>query len=198
MACRSAAVHRFEVQGHRRAHEGQPTGCSFAIGRGGLAVIQDPDEALFPSMPQSVREHVGVDRVVGIRDLAHTLCELMDEPLPEREPPVTQSDAMENNFAAGSLDAMAADTQHPGKVSAYGCPDCGGVLWELKDEEFTRFRCRVGHAWTSDALLAQQADTLDQALWVALRALEESAALFRSDCLRSRNSARVVPFGPLL
>src|SRR5947209_8076436 len=46
--------------------------------RGGLVVIQDPDEALFPSMPQSVHEHVPVDRVVGIRDLARTLRELMD------------------------------------------------------------------------------------------------------------------------
>src|SRR4051812_1938420 len=46
---------------------------------GGLAVIQDPEEALFPSMPQSVREHMQVDRVVSVRHLAKVLGELMQE-----------------------------------------------------------------------------------------------------------------------
>src|SRR5262249_47367788 len=38
---------------------------------------------------------------------------------------------------------------------------------------------RVGHAWTAAALLDQQADTLEQALWTALRALAERADLAR-------------------
>jgi len=59
-------------------------------------------------------------------------------------------------------------------------------LWQLKDGEFTRFRCRVGHAWTATALLARQADMVDEAMWTALRILEESADLSRQIAARHR------------
>jgi two-component system chemotaxis response regulator CheB len=51
----------------------------------------------------------------------------------------------------------------------------------------------VGHAWTSEALLASQAETLDAALWTALRALEESASLSQqlSERARARGNTRV-------
>lgn len=154
--------------------------------RGGLAVVQDPEEALFPSMPLSALDNVAVDRVIRVNHFARTLQELMSEPLPDVDPPVSHGDAMENDYAAGDLNAMENPEQHPGNVSPYSCPDCGGVLWELKDGEFTRFRCRVGHGWTGDALLAQQSETLDDALWTALRALEENAALSRQIAARHR------------
>jgi two-component system chemotaxis response regulator CheB len=54
--------------------------------RGGLVVVQDPEDALFPSMPQSAIEHVNVDRVVPLRGMAKTLAELMAQPAPEMEP----------------------------------------------------------------------------------------------------------------
>jgi two-component system chemotaxis response regulator CheB len=60
------------------------------------------------------------------------------------------------------------------------------VLWELNDGDFMRFRCRVGHGWTGDALMARQSESLDDALWTALRALEENAALSRQIAGRYR------------
>ena len=85
----------------------------------------------------------------------------------------------------------AAD--HPGVLAPFGCPDCGGTLWELREGDLVRFRCRVGHAWTSEALLASQSETLDAALWTALRALEENAALSQqlADRARKRNNMRI-------
>jgi two-component system chemotaxis response regulator CheB len=71
-------------------------------------------------------------------------------------------------------------------LAPFGCPDCGGTLWELREGDLVRFRCRVGHAWTSDALLASQSETLDAAFWTALRALEESSALSRQLSARAR------------
>ena len=99
---------------------------------------------------------------------------------------------MENELSVINMDAIGApENEHPGHSSPYSCPDCGGVLWEIKDGEFVRYRCRVGHAWTSDALLAEQADTLDDALWIALRTLEESASLSRKLAQRHHDRGAV-------
>jgi two-component system chemotaxis response regulator CheB len=114
------------------------------------------------------------------------MLELIAQPIPDLERPVSHGDAMENDYAAGDLDAMEHPEEHPGKLSPYSCPDCGGVLWEVRDAEFVRFRCRVGHGWTSDALVAQQAELLDDALWTALRTLEENAALSLQIAARHR------------
>src|SRR3954453_7760565 len=79
-------------------------------------------------------------------------------------------------MAEFQLSAIETD-HHPGTPSGFACPDCGGALWELHEGEMVRFRCRVGHAWSPGSLMAQQAEALETALWTALRALEERAAL---------------------
>jgi two-component system chemotaxis response regulator CheB len=154
--------------------------------RGGLAVVQDPTDALFASMPASAIEHVAVDRVVPLRHLAQTLVEFSAMPLTPVTQPPSQDDAMENELSAADLAAIEDPEHHPGKPSPYGCPDCGGVLWEIEEGNLTRFRCRVGHAWTADGLLSEQQDHLETALWTALRSLEESASLAHSIAERHR------------
>jgi len=154
--------------------------------RGGLAVAQDPEEALFPSMPRSAIEHVAIDRVAPVAQIGHAILELIDVPIPDLDPAVSHDDVAENEYAVADLGVIEQPEKHPGTVSPYSCPDCGGVLWEVRDGEFVRFRCRVGHGWTSDALLSQQSETLDDALWVAFRALEENAALSRQIAARHR------------
>jgi two-component system, chemotaxis family, protein-glutamate methylesterase/glutaminase len=156
--------------------------------RGGLALVQDPQDALYASMPQSAIDHVKVDRVAAIKHLSRTLIEMMATPIPDAEFPVTRDDAVENDLSAGDTDVSSHPEEHPGEVSSFGCPDCGGVLWQLRDGDFVRFRCRVGHAWTGDALIAKQSDVVDEAMWVALRALEESAQLSRQ--IGARHEAR--------
>jgi two-component system chemotaxis response regulator CheB len=51
------------------------------------------------------------------------------------------------------------------------------VIWELQEGELIRFRCHVGHAFSADSLLMGQAEALENALWTAVRALEERASL---------------------
>jgi len=154
----------------------------------GLAIVQDPEDALFGSMPQSAITHVDVDRVAPIRKIASVLAELMAIPIDNEATPIMRdSDATEDQLSAGDLDTIEQPENHPGTVSPFSCPDCGGVLWEIKDGAFVRFRCRVGHGWTGDALALKQADTLDEALWTALRSLEENVALCRQLATRSRN-----------
>jgi two-component system chemotaxis response regulator CheB len=66
-----------------------------------------------------------------------------------------------------------------GPPSGFTCPDCHGALWEIDDGEAVRYRCRVGHAYSEDAMVSAQSDSVERALWAALRSLEERAALIQ-------------------
>jgi two-component system chemotaxis response regulator CheB len=153
--------------------------------RGGIAVVQHPDDALFPSMPRSALDNVDVDHAVPIAELAALLLRLATEPLPKTpQPAATAEMHAEADVAELELEALQ-DPRRPGAPSGFGCPACGGSLWELRDGELIRYRCRVGHAWSPDSLLAEQSGAVETALWSALRALEERAALANNMSARS-------------
>ena len=147
--------------------------------RGGTALAQDPEEAMFASMPRSAIENVAVDYVLPLAGLAQTLSRLAGEPAPERKDamPAEAESEMEIETEVAEFDMKAIETPREGEPSVYACPDCHGVLWEVEEGSLLRFRCRVGHAFSPETLLAVQSESLEEALWTALRALEESAAL---------------------
>lgn len=66
-----------------------------------------------------------------------------------------------------------------GVPSVFACPECHGVLWELKDGKVARFRCRVGHSYGAESLASDLSSSAEAALWAAVRALEEKSALHR-------------------
>ena len=87
------------------------------------------------------------------------------------------SGRMIRESAYASLDKNTLEQEAPGAPSPYSCPECGGVLREVEDGDSLRFRCRVGHAFTADGVLEGQDESVENALWTALRALQERAAL---------------------
>jgi two-component system chemotaxis response regulator CheB len=153
--------------------------------RGGLAMVQSLETALYPSMPRSAMEHVEVDYALAPADMAECLTELALQPLDHLEVK-SMPDAVES---PGEPDEVAVADRHtqPGVPPTMSCPECHGVLWEVRDSELVRFRCRVGHAYTGEGLLAHQAENLEAALWTALRALEEHSALARRMAVRANN-----------
>jgi len=145
--------------------------------RDGVAVVQDPEDALYPGMPNSAMEHVPVDYVAPLAELPALLTRLAHESIPE-EGVVPVSDDMEMEVDIAEMDPAAIEsTVRPGEPAGFGCPDCGGALYRLSSGGLIHYRCRVGHAWSPDSLLAAQSEELEAALWTALRALEEQAAL---------------------
>ena len=52
---------------------------------------------------------------------------------------------------------------------AVECPECHGTLWELSETGLLRFRCRVGHAYSSDSMAIAQSESAEAALWTAKR-----------------------------
>jgi two-component system chemotaxis response regulator CheB len=107
------------------------------------------------------------------------LCDLLAEEVQDVEEP-QPSDLMDTETALASmdLDALTADDR-PGTPSGFGCPSCHGALFAITEGGMERYRCRVGHAWSAEALAAEQSQVLESALWMALRGLEERAALSR-------------------
>src|SRR5262249_55119372 len=141
---------------------------------GGVVLLQDRRDALSPSMPESAIRHVDIDHVLPVIEIPRLLLQLV------RSSPKGGKDM--NGRQRRKLDpAMAADLSHTvdGPPSSFICPECGGALWELKDGQLLHYRCHVGHAYTADGLMAGQDGAVEEALWTALRTLEEAAGLRR-------------------
>jgi two-component system chemotaxis response regulator CheB len=133
--------------------------------RGGVSVVQSPESAKAPDMPQSVLRRVPVDHIVHPRELASLLVRLASEPAgPERQP----------DGVVGRLEGAA-----PGDPTPVVCPICQGVLTEAHAGAFEHFRCHVGHAFSMESLVREQSESLERALWAAVRVLEESSGLSR-------------------
>jgi two-component system, chemotaxis family, protein-glutamate methylesterase/glutaminase len=151
---------------------------------GGLALVQDPDDAMYESMPRSAIAYAHPHAIVPVPVLGRMIGEVAGTYAEQEE------DAMAGVSAeGGSRDTMDEDPQ-PGRRAAFACPDCGGGLWELDVGGLLRFRCRVGHAFSEASMLERQSDALETALWTGLRVLEERAALAHrlSNRLESRGS----------
>lgn len=151
---------------------------------GGIAVVQDPNEAMYPGMPLSAIQNVSVDHVLPLTAIGPRLYELAKTPAPPQEATV-MTDDFENDVTAMKPEALHSD-ERPGEPSVFACPDCHGILFEIRDGEVTRFRCRTGHAYSPESLLAAQSDGIEGAMWTALRALEEKGALLKRMTERMR------------
>jgi len=146
---------------------------------GGLALVQDPDEALFRSMPEQALLAVDADHCLPVRALAARLAELVADPIDAEGGPDVDGDTEWEVNAAALDPASQREEGHPGEVAPYGCPECGGTLWQIEEGRLVRFRCRVGHAYSANTLMQEMSETLEEALWVALRVLRERESLAR-------------------
>ncbi len=158
--------------------------------RGGVAIVQNPDDAMYPNMPRNAIENVeDIDHIAPLSDIPSILVGLVNIPMEiEPENPIPSNIEFEIEIAQLNLKAVENESDRPGKPSTFACPDCGGILWELEERNLLRFRCRTGHAYSAETLLATQSDAIEDALWIALRALEEKASL--SHRMASRMEAR--------
>jgi two-component system chemotaxis response regulator CheB len=149
--------------------------------RGGAAFVQDPGDALYPGMPTSALEHVPAAGRYPADKLGVVLGELLrDGSRSARPAPAADATLLvENRIAAMSAEPDAASRLAGAVPSGLSCPSCDGVLFEVPGEPAPRFRCRIGHAWSPRSLTVEQNTEAEDALWVALRAIEEKTALLR-------------------
>ena len=161
-------------------HDGT-AGLEFVKRCGGIAVVQDPRDAEFPSMPESALRAVAIDYVVPLIGMGPLLTKLVD---PQRAmphelqhiPPDLQLEAAIAERVVGTVE----QANQLGNLVPLTCPDCGGNLWQVKHGSVLRFRCHTGHAYTADALAESSQHALEETLWVALRMMEERKNLLSS------------------
>lgn len=159
--------------------------------RGGIAIVQDPLEAPFPSMPMSVMQEINVDYSLPLREIPELLSRLSRETVAdEGEVPMPDEVEIEARIAEQTMESaeLIASIERLGKVSKLTCPDCHGALWEINDEKLLRYRCHVGHAFSAEALREGQSQMLEVALWSAVRALEEQMILAKRIGERARRA----------
>jgi len=162
--------------------------------RGGMAIVQDPQEAIVDSMPRRAIERVEAEHVLPVAEMAAALTDLI------RQPVIAQGGtSMENAIDPEErLEAVIAEDfveqASDGRIeetTIFTCPDCGGVLWqgaEGSEGSVLRFRCHVGHAFAPEVLLSQKSEELETALWSSLRLLKEKATLTLQLANRTRTS----------
>ena len=158
--------------------------------RGGLAVVQSPDDAVYPGMPESVLRYIRADHVEPVARLGGLIANIVRDDVPDNDVrPVPEVLRVETDVSGDDAGAGVGDIPGLGTMTTLTCPDCAGSLVEMPGDS-ARYRCLVGHAWTGDALFDAYSGGLERAMWAALRTLEEKAALARRIAAQSRDLGR--------
>ena len=126
--------------------------------RRGIAVVQNPEQALFPSMPLSALRDVEADYIVDIAEMGKLLTDLASEE------GVHRSRQIEEAFMEPQLTDLT-------------CPDCRGTIWTVPRGNGKEFRCRVGHTFSPKTMISEHFAAQEKALYGAVVALEEGASL---------------------
>ena len=160
-------------------HDGT-AGLEFIKRCGGVAVVQDPNEAEFPSMPETALRNVAIDHVMGLAGMGPLLEELVSGAVPDDDDVVIPEDLKQEAAIAERVMGSTEDVEKIGRMVPLTCPDCGGNLWEVTHGKVLRYRCHTGHSFTGDVLLQDSQHHLEETLWVALRMMEERKNLLTS------------------
>ncbi|MEH1843571.1 MAG: chemotaxis protein CheB [Nostoc sp.] len=158
--------------------------------RGGVAIIQDPNEAEYPSMAKSALRYVKVDYCLPLVKIPDLLVQLSKEPAAKEEAyPVTEEIEIESRIAEQQMNTQEflESVEAIGTRTTYTCPECNGSIWQIGKKEPLRFRCHTGHSFTANAFEAQQTHNLEKALWSAVRIMEEKVVFSRQMAERMRN-----------
>ncbi len=155
---------------------------------GGRTVVQDPDSAAYPDMPRSAVANVHPQHVLPPSGIARLLNEIIHAESTSMQGNPPDDDTPQDALEKGERPTL----EHPpaGSPSVFVCPDCGGAMWETNHNDLLRFRCHTGHAFNEDVMSMAQSETVESALWVALRTLEEKAKLSRRLSQRARQAQR--------
>src|SRR5215472_12083782 len=150
--------------------------------RGGVAIVQDPNEALTPNMPRNALDMVDIDFCLPLRQIADVLVQLTNGKATNIAEASNGGNSMEDQATADH-----PTTEPPGDQIPVNCPECNGPLYEIKEGELAQFECFVGHRFSPESLGEEHAEALERALWTAIRKLKELVVLHERLLEQKRN-----------
>ena len=146
---------------------------------GGVAMVQDPDEAQAPSMPLNAMRRGGLDYVLPVEEMARVIMGLLMNERDRRARQSPRTTAAENGSA--QLPSVPAPTPSE-RMTSKDCPlhspaptaaaRCGKSRRSIS----CGTRCHVGHG-RDESLRDGMDHKLEDTLWTALRAIEENIEL---------------------
>jgi two-component system chemotaxis response regulator CheB len=162
-------------------------GLAAVVEHGGVPIVQDPETAMHRSMPCAAMENLTIDHVLHPSKIGRLVGELVAEEAteiletPGPHPPPGPADSTDRpaEEAAVVAELGTVSSGLHGRPSELSCPLCLGAMFQLDGAPRPRYRCRIGHAWSPESLLAAQGHAVDTALRSALRVLAERSALSR-------------------
>jgi two-component system chemotaxis response regulator CheB len=151
---------------------------------GGICAVQEPDDAEFSDMPQSVINKIKVDHQVPLTELDALLKKIMKQALPKKVP-VPRELQVEANITENMMTTINY-LKEIGDKSDFVCPDCGGSLYAVKNDPTPRYRCHTGHVYTENTLYDVQGLHLEESVWISIRMLEERYNMLQLMATHSR------------
>jgi two-component system chemotaxis response regulator CheB len=161
-------------------------GCATVERRGGRVVVQDPSEADYDSMPRCALATTEHATVVPAAGLGRQITDLATEARPDRgdrERQAMSSDdyaQLDAELEAEVAGLLAGDLEMSTRTRSHSdltCPECSGPLYAARENKSQTFDCLVGHRWSPQSLFEEQAASVERALWLAVRALEQRGRL---------------------
>jgi two-component system, chemotaxis family, protein-glutamate methylesterase/glutaminase len=124
--------------------------------RGGIAVVQSPEDAEYEQMPENALNNVRVDYQIPIAQMGATILDLMP----------------------GNSTRPGLNSEQPmSQPTQFTCPDCHGPISRVTYDDLTEYRCRVGHVYSDQSMIVAHDEAEERALWSAVESLEEGADL---------------------
>jgi two-component system, chemotaxis family, protein-glutamate methylesterase/glutaminase len=160
---------------------------------GGLLVVQEPADAIYPELPANALRVVKADHVLPVAQMAALLVGLVNQPAANGSTPPPDIVA-EARFAERQM-RFNEDKMELGEPVSISCPSCDGPMQEMHTDGIHRYRCHVGHAFTAESLLVGQGEAVERALWSALRMMEERALMLSKMADEERAGGRMIAAG---
>ncbi len=168
---------------------------------GGIAIVQNPDEAAYRDMPINALGRTEVDYRLGAHDIGSLLNQLVLQPLRLAPPDADKF----RQWLKLEVDISASDSafdlrmsiMDQAKPTRFTCPSCHGVLFEIPEGHAARFRCHTGHGFNLASLLEEHRAHLENKLWQGVMSLQESIGLFNDAADRLEATGDIPAAGEL-
>ena len=156
-------------------------GCATVERRGGLVLVQDPAEADYDGMPRNAiaaTERAVVGPVASIAKLITEAVTAGTDRENGEKPVAAATDArLDAELETELAGLLAVDPETDTRTRAYS----GLTYSEWRGPLYTgaepTFDCLVGHRWSTQSLFEEQSASVERALWLAVRALDERGRL---------------------